>query len=195
MDNESLTVGTSDRAIRSRSAHLYFWTIALASAAVDLGSKWWAHHVLDPKQPMEIIPGLLHFTAVLNEGAVFGSLAGKRWLFVIASIVAMGFILQLFLQSRARQRVFQLLLALTFGGAIGNLYDRLVFGKVRDFIYFSIIVGGKELWPFVFNIADVVLVVGVCGLLLGWLLGKFDMPYCCPVARPITLPDTKEHEH
>jgi len=190
MNQENTSIVISDKAGHSKSAHFFFWTVTVLSTAVDLLSKWWIFKVLPSGGEMKIIPGFLHFKTVNNQGAVFGMGAGKRWRFVAARIEAMVFIIQLFSQSKKRQRVFHFLLALTLGGAIGNLYDRIVFGTVRDFIYMIIHAGQIELWPFIFNIADVALVVGVCGLLLGWMLGKFDLPYSCPVARPATVDTT-----
>ncbi|MFA5865571.1 MAG: signal peptidase II [Phycisphaerae bacterium] len=176
---------TSNRALYSSSAQAFFWITAIIAAGLDLASKEWAFHVLKLSEKMEVIHNLLYFEITMNPGAVFGIGAGKRWLFIGASLLAIIFILQLFFQSRARQRGFQFLLALVMGGAIGNLYDRVLFGMVRDFIHFSITIGGRELWPWVFNVADAALVAGVAGLLFGWLLGRFEIGGSCPVARPL----------
>lgn len=174
----------SDRAWRSGRAQAFFWAIVALSAGLDLLSKWWAFKFIRADEIMTAIPGVLRFNIIRNPGAVFGLGAGRRWLFIGASLVAVGFILQLFAQSRRRQWGFHLLLALVLGGAIGNLYDRAFHGMVRDFIFVHI--GPLEIWPWVFNVADVALVVGVGGLLIGWLMGKFDITgSALPVARPV----------
>jgi signal peptidase II len=176
-----------DRAWRSAGAQAFFWLIVLLITLFDLVSKWWAFKFLKADEVLNIIPNVLQFNIVRNPGAVFGLGAGKRWLFIAASLVAMFFIFQLFSQSRKNQRGFHFLLGLTLGGALGNLYDRATVGTVRDFIHLSVSVGDFKLWPWVFNIADVALVVGVFGLLLGWMLGKFDITGTVPVARPVNL--------
>jgi len=170
---------------KSPNAHLLFWIVAIITAAADLASKWWAFKYIRLDEIISVVPNFLFFKNMMNKGAVFGLGSGKRWLFVVASAVAIVFILQLFAQSRSRQRILHVLLALTLGGAMGNLYDRLAYGHVRDFIYMYIGVGGFELWPFVFNVADVALVIGVFGLLLGWLTGKFDIGGSYKTARPV----------
>lgn len=161
--------------------------MALFTLAFDLVSKWWAFAYIKEGEAFSVIPNFLYFQIIRNHGAVFGMGKGMRWFFILASVVALIFVLQLFAKSRKNQHFFHFLLAITLGGAIGNLYDRAAYGYVRDFIHTQILAGGKELWPWVFNIADVSLVVGVAGLLLGWLMGKFDMggERTCPVARPV----------
>jgi signal peptidase II len=155
---------------------------------LDLASKWWTFKFIRPGEHLTVISDFLYFQLTQNFGAVFGMGRGKVWVFIVASIVAMIFIFHLFIHSRPRQPGFHFLLAITFGGAIGNLYDRVFFGFVRDFIFVHISWHGKELWPWVFNVADMALVVGVAGLLLGWFFGKFDIGGSkpCHVARPIS---------
>jgi signal peptidase II len=176
------------KAIRSGSSNALFWSVAVLTTALDLVSKWWVFKYIRPEENLAIIPEYLYFRITKNIGAVFGMGAGKVWLFMGASLIAMIFIIQLFSQSRAKQPGFHLLLALTLGGAIGNLYDRAIHGFVRDFIYVRIHAAGHELWPWVFNIADMALVIGVAGLLLGWFFGKFEIgeTQSCPVARPLS---------
>jgi signal peptidase II len=180
----------TEKAIRSLSSNSLFWIGAALTVAADLISKWWTFKFIKPGEHLTVISDFLYFQLTQNYGAVFGMGKGKVWVFIIASLVAMFFIIQLFVQSRSRQTMFHFFLAITLGGAIGNLYDRCVFGYVRDFIFVSIRAGGKELWPWVFNVADMALVVGVAGLLIGWFFGKFDMTnsQSCRVARPISGP-------
>ena len=99
------------------------------------------------------------------------------------------------------------MLALIAAGAIGNLYDRLNFGYVRDFLRLNVTAswaswGGEEghIWPYVFNIADVWLTVGVIGLAILWLMGaplcgsdcKTDGKKKSPgAATPSSAPSTK----
>src|SRR5262249_61832557 len=100
----------------------------------------------------------------VNHGALFG-MGGEHKgsanrVFAIVSVVAAIAILVWGMQRRtAREKWLMAALGLILGGTVGNLYDRLVFNGVRDFLYFYLID-----WP-VFNIADCCLVVGA-GLLL-----------------------------
>ena len=123
------------------------------------------------------IPNLLEFTLVLNPGAVFGIGAGQRWFFVIFTLVAMVVSLVLFAKwTKSRDWIAHAGFGMIVAGGIGNLYDRLVFGCVRDFIHplpgiklpFGIHWpngGSDEIWPYVSNVADLYLLIGI-GLLL-----------------------------
>lgn len=101
----------------------------------------------------------------VNRGALFGM--GGAWqglangFFATVSLVAAGAILVWGLRGApSRERWLSAALGLILGGTLGNFYDRLVFGGVRDFMYFYYIE-----WP-VFNFADCCLVVGASLLLL-----------------------------
>lgn len=135
-----------------------------------LGSEYRAVHVL---------PKLLEFHATVNEGAVFGLGQGKQMVFVIVSILAIGFLLMLV--SKTRSRFEALLLGCLLAGVLGNMYDRIRFGYVRDMILGLPGVHWHGTWtipglgypgndrlvfPYIFNVADVLLVCGVTILLV-----------------------------
>jgi lipoprotein signal peptidase len=117
----------------------------------------------------------------VNKGALFG-LASTRGdvanaIFAGISIVAaLAIAYWSTLQSTARDRVLCGALGLILAGTLGNLYDRLVFGGVRDFIHWHYYAWD---WP-VFNIADCCLVIGACLLLLQAFLGRH-----APVEEPV----------
>jgi len=133
--------------------------------------------LLPPHEPVAFIPRVLEFQLVLNPGAVFGIGAGKRWFFILFTAIALGFGLWVFARWTARRdHVAHAALGLIFAGGLGNLYDRIRFGCVRDFLHpapgvhlpfgFSWPGGaGTELWPWVSNIANALLLLGV-GLLM-----------------------------
>ncbi len=162
------------------AAHLCLWLTTGLGLAGDLASKSLAWHGLGPPpdpfhqgDPYVLIPGWLQLGTSQNLGIVFGlnfgemlglGAAGGRIATALLTIATCGLIFYLFATSRARQRWLHVACGLVLAGALGNLYDRLVFGYVRDFIQFvgSVEVAGRELgWPYVFNLADVYLVVGV----------------------------------
>src|SRR5262245_16112276 len=101
-----------------------------------------------------------------NSGAAFSFLAGasgwQRWLFTAIGIAAAIFIVWL-LRSHAGQKLFSFALACILGGALGNVFDRLVHGYVVDFIQLHW--GHRYYFP-AFNLADSAITVGAACLIL-----------------------------
>lgn len=112
----------------------------------------------NPGESVIVIPKVFHLTYVLNSGAAFGLMAGRTWIFILTAIVVIGGIIYTQFNVPREDWVTRLSLGMIGGGALGNLYDRVVLGKVVDYLDFQI-------WAFVFNFADSAIVVGV-GLLL-----------------------------
>lgn len=113
-------------------------------------------------QSIIIIPGFFSLTHIQNPGGAFGFLAQQDAtvrvaVFLVASIVAIGLIFMFYRQIPRSHPFLASGLALIFGGAIGNLIDRLRFGKVVDFLDFYI---GSWHYP-AFNVADSAITVGV----------------------------------
>jgi len=113
-------------------------------------------------QSIPVIPGFFSLTHIHNPGGAFGFLAGqsstlRSIFFLFAASVAIILICYLYYHMPRTHTMLGAGLALIFGGALGNLIDRVRFGKVVDFIDFYI----KDLhWP-AFNIADSAISVGV----------------------------------
>lgn len=117
----------------------------------------------------------------VNHGALFGIGGSHKGLanglFAAVSVAAaIAIVVWGTRRTTARERGLMAALGLILGGTVGNLYDRLVFGGVRDFLYFY-----KVEWP-VFNVADCCLVVGA-GLLL------VQAVFVAPAADPAPVPD------
>lgn len=123
-----------------------------------------------------IIPKILSFTYVLNDGAAFGILSNQRifFLFTTVALCAVGIIALM----RFPQKHILLKLSSGFilGGALGNLIDRVVIGVVRDFIDATVVetVTGYS-FP-VFNVADIFVVIGTI-LLAIYILFYHDKIY------------------
>ncbi|MBL0871737.1 MAG: signal peptidase II [Phycisphaerales bacterium] len=127
-------------------------------------------------EPVQVVPSLLDFTLVLNPGAVFGIGAGQRIFFIAFTGAAVAFALYVFTKwTRPRDRAAHIALGLLVSGGLGNLYDRLVYACVRDFIHplpglqfpFGLApFGSREVWPWVSNIADLFLLIGIVMLAL-----------------------------
>jgi signal peptidase II len=151
---------------RSRGTKwLVLLLIAVGVIAADQATKHWAQQELqlEPGRRIQLIEGYLSFSYVRNPGAAWGFLARsnasfRRPFFIGISLVAMLFILYLFIRLEPGQRLLLVALSLVMGGAIGNFIDRVRFNYVVDFIDFHI--KQKFKWP-TFNVADVAITIGV----------------------------------
>jgi signal peptidase II len=146
--------------------------------ALDQWSKHWATRTLMDRAPVPVLGDLVRFTYTRNSGVAFGLGAGSHFPFYIFSLIAAAAILALFLRGRVRGPANQVALALIFGGALGNLLDRLRTGLVVDFIELS---AGRWHFP-VFNVADSAVTVGVVLFALG--MGHAPEPSAAGPARP-----------
>lgn len=206
-------------ALRDFRSQARFWGVAAAGLSLDLWSKDWAFRTLGQYGRQPLIPHVLEFQTMMNDGALFGIGSGRTTLLLAASVAALVLVLWLFASSEPRSRLLHVAFGAVLAGAAGNMYDRMfvrlvtmpapsgapryfvmadhpdgqhvllreyppradlpplvmpktsaarlgpAVGHVRDFIKIPTrFFGGRELWPWVFNVADVLLVGGV-GLL------------------------------
>ncbi len=139
---------------------VWLW-LSAAVIALDLLSKWVAESSLGLYQQVPVIDGLFSFTLAYNPGAAFSFLSDaggwQRWFFITIA-VAVSIMLLVWLSRLHRDKWLEAAaLALILGGALGNLYDRIVHGHVVDFI----LVHWQQSWFFpAFNIADSAITVG-----------------------------------
>ncbi len=216
--------------LRRSSASLRAWITLLLSAilalAADLGTKHAAfdriadqpvrvtreqvleagphrlHTLIPTHAPVVVVPELLNLQLVLNAGAVFGAGQGKRWVFVLFTFVALGFCLWMFARwTDRRDHLSHVCIGLILAGGLGNLYDRLIFACVRDFLHplpnarlpFGLHwpSGDNALWPYVSNVADAFLIIGIALLMLRlWRTpAQLSSPTTsCPRSRPAPPP-------
>lgn len=145
------------------------------------GSQPPAEHVLRVlRLRREVFPGFL-LTLSTNPGVVFG-LPMPPWAVAIATVFTIGLVGYFFASSPAAARWVRAALAIILAGALGNFYDRMlsatvvpgidkpITGQVRDFLDFSEIRVFGLNYPYIFNVADVLLVIGVAMLILHWTL-------------------------
>jgi signal peptidase II len=142
----------------------WLWITVLV-LLLDFVSKDLANHYLK-SLTVKIFP-FFNLTLVHNAGAAFGFLAdASGWQTEVFVFIAAGislFILIWLMLMQPNNRLMSIALTLILGGALGNLYDRIVAGEVTDFIDLHY----QELhWP-VFNIADSAVSVGVFLLIIG----------------------------
>jgi len=162
-------------AVTAPPAHPSFIFLAVASILVlasDLGTKAWAVRALEkPGQwvpPKEVIKGRLSFVLARNPGGAWGMLHDqpeklRKPFFILVSIVAVVVIVSMYRKLDVKQRALKWGLPLVLGGALGNLVDRIRYGKVIDFIdvvYWKSATKGPMHWP-TFNVADIAICVGV----------------------------------
>jgi signal peptidase II len=144
--------------------------LLLISALVillDRLSKDWIVKHLQPGHVIEVIPGIFHISHVLNTGAAFSLLEDLpantvRHGLVAFSILAAGVVFAMIWRTGRALTPTSVALALILGGALGNLYDRIRFHHVVDFLAVKIV---HYHWPD-FNVADSCIVIGACLLLL-----------------------------
>ena len=111
--------------------------------------------------PVTVIPGVFQLSYVENRGASFGMLQGARVVFIIVTcLVLVGAAIYMFRTRKTQTLFLKISLSLIVSGAVGNLYDRILFGYVRDMFDFH-----EVYFPWVFNVADACLVIG--SILLG----------------------------
>jgi signal peptidase II len=146
-------------ALSSPAALMRFVLTAAIGTGLDLWTKSVAFSSLSLHgEPYQFIPGWLNFEIVQNYGAVFGLGQGARAIFIAVSVGAIIFLSYLFATSGKRW-VYQILLGMLLAGVLGNLYDRVTLGYVRDMIH--ALPGWKNFFPWVFNVADSCLCTGV----------------------------------
>lgn len=142
----------SDRSTRKATRGLLLIIIALVVVSLDQLTKYLvrAHMELGQSIPRE---GIFRLTYITNTGGAFGILANQAFLLAVAAIIGVSVFLFYLRYIPLESTLLKVGLGLAFGGAVGNLVDRLRFGgKVTDFIDIGA-------WP-VFNVADMSLVVG-----------------------------------
>ncbi len=172
---------------RSPAALARFLLTALIGLAVDLYTKYLAVAHLADGTVIPFIPGWLHFEYVENRGAVFGIGQGQVPLFIAVSVLAIGFLVFLFANS-GRQRVYQVAVGMLLAGVIGNMYDRVAYGYVRDMLHALPALG---IFPWVFNIADSLLCIGVPLMVLLSLLQPDEKPVASNAQAPASQPDRR----
>jgi lipoprotein signal peptidase len=171
--------------------------VSLFTLAADIGTKSWAEHRLDG------YPGTLevwknHLTLILakNRGGAWGLLQStsenvRRPFFLLVSVAAIAFIVTLYRRLQPRQRALKWGLPLVLGGALGNVFDRIRYGHVIDFIDAHLVYKNAPYhWP-TFNVADIAICVGVGLMAVDMFTSKRGRP---PVRRASPVPPAQSGE-
>lgn len=148
----------------------FYFFISLLVFLLDRWTKVWVIAQISLGESIPVIRNFLHLTHSQNAGIAFG-LFGlnparfQNWILIGLSVIAIVVVVTLARRYPAQKAGFQIAFALILGGAAGNLWDRILYGKVTDFV--DVFVRDYH-WP-VFNVADSAISVGVFLLAIGLL--------------------------
>ena len=142
-----------------------WYLLACLIVVIDQLTKYWVSSVFSYGETLELLP-VLNLTLVHNLGAAFSFLSDaggwQRWFFaIVSSVVSIVLVVWLYRLS-ARQTLLATALALVLGGAVGNLWDRVILGYVIDFVDVHY---QQYHWP-AFNIADAAITLGAILLIM-----------------------------
>ncbi|MCY6354050.1 signal peptidase II [Clostridium sp. ZS2-4] len=131
--------------------------IIIIGIFLDRITKNWALNTLKTGRDIQVVENYFTFQYLENKGAAFGVFQGKIVLLTIITLaVLIGMIVYLY-KYKPESKAYKVSFALIIGGAVGNLYDRIIHKYVIDFIMLHY----KDLYYFpTFNIADILVVVG-----------------------------------
>ncbi len=124
---------------------------------VDFIIKYMVTNFMMLHQSIKIIPNFLDITYIKNLGGAFNILEGNKWFFIIIAVVSLVFIVKYIFMDRNITKIDAISYSLIFSGIVGNLFDRIIYGGVIDYIHFNIF--GNDM-P-IFNFSDMCIVFGV----------------------------------
>lgn len=139
--------------------------VTLLTLAIDQITKTIIRKTISFIGTVEVIKGFFEINYSENTGAVFGMFRGQNNIFVLVSIVAIIFIFIYYNQFK-HSLWMKIALGFILGGALGNLFDRIFFGFVTDFLRIKIWFFRFLWWPN-FNLADAGVCIGAVMLIIG----------------------------
>ncbi len=147
----------------NKSQLKWLW-LAFIAIVLDFVTKQMAESLLNYAQPVYVLP-VFDLTLLYNKGAAFSFLANEggwqRWFFTAIAVGVSAVLTVWLMKLKPSEKFLSVALALVIGGALGNLYDRLVYGHVIDFIHVH---WDKHYFP-AFNIADSAITLGAAMLM------------------------------
>ena len=142
---------------------MLLYTLIIGIIIIDQWTKWIIKSSFSLYQSQPVIKDFFHLTYITNDGMAFGlTLPGGKHVLLILTILLTGFIAGYLCNERNGHPFIKYGLALILSGAVGNLIDRIIYGKVVDFI--DIMIGDFN-W-YIFNVADTSVTVGMCFFVL-----------------------------
>jgi len=130
--------------------HKKYFRLTLILFLIDRLTKELISRTFEYAQSIPVLKDVLHLTYITNTGIAFGMGQGKNIVFIILSLVIIGILVFFFLKTKNMVELASL--SLILAGALGNMFDRVFYGEVIDFI-------DLRIWP-VFNLADSFVTIG-----------------------------------
>ncbi len=154
--------------------YLAFFVLFLLSFGLDQATKVWARDELKPRgyeRAITVVQGFFDLRYSENTGSAFGMFRGTpgaRYILFGVGLFCLVVVGAWLVKLPGDASWLGTKLGLLAGGAVGNIVDRILYGRVTDFIVWKVTSGGRvHEWP-TFNIADAALVIGVVMLILDW---------------------------
>ena len=146
--------------------------ISMLVVALDQLTKFLVLNSMYLNESVPVLPNLLYLTYIQNPGTAFDFMSNMESLvripFFIVATVAATFIVYMYQRLIPPERLYtRIALGLVWGGALGNLVDRLLYGKVIDFIEMRY--HEFQWFPYVFNVADSCITIGISFLMIEFI--------------------------
>ena len=151
-----------------RNKFIVMSVLIVAILVLDLVTKYVIDGMYEEGTGVSAIPGLFNIISVHNYGAAWGIFEGSQVMLIIMSLIFLGIFIWYFIVEKKKSWLLIVTFAFLFAGCLGNLYDRIVFGYVRDFIQFAF----WQSFP-IFNFADTFLTIGVIMFIIYLLIPLF----------------------
>ncbi len=144
--------------------------VSIFSVAIDQIIKLIITYFMSLNSSIIIIKNFFSITYVMNNGAAWSILSGHSWFLILMAILALNLIYIFFIKDKVLNKFEIIVYGLLIGGVLGNLIDRIIYGKVVDYLDFTIF---NYNFP-IFNFADIFICVSVFLLIIGIIRGDID---------------------
>ena len=142
----------------------FYLIISLLIVTFDYIIKLKVKNNMNVGESINVVGNFFKITYIQNKGAAFGMLQEQQNLFLIVGLITIVFLVNLFLKTK--DKITKISISMVIGGALGNIVDRLLYGYVVDMFDFN------GVWSYIFNFADICVVLGVGLLTLGIIRQK-----------------------
>jgi signal peptidase II len=142
----------------------FYLIISLLIVTFDYIIKLKVKNNMNVGESINVVGNFFKITYIQNNGAAFGMLQEQQNLFLIVGFITIVFLVNLFLKTE--DKITKIAISMVIGGAIGNIVDRILYGYVVDMFDFN------GVWSYIFNFADICVVLGVALLTLGIIRQK-----------------------
>ena len=136
----------------------FYLIISLLIVTFDYIIKLKVKNNMNVGESINVVGNFFKITYIQNKGAAFGMLQEQQNLFLIVGFITIVFLVNLFLKTE--DKITKIAISMVIGGAIGNIVDRILYGYVVDMFDFN------GVWSYIFNFADICVVLGVALLTL-----------------------------